>query len=97
VAVDTYIHKIFKDPGSIQDLQISCVAYISSATIHKDWIILFTCDAKNSFGGYVGNKEYMVLWNNGIDWDGMNDPARAFARGLWEGANPNTEQAIANF
>jgi hypothetical protein len=94
-AIGQYIHAVFKDPSSIQDLRVLSVVYNNRAAIHKDWVIAFSCNAKNSFGGYVGNKNYFVLWNGtGIDWDGMNDPARAMLRGMYEGVGE--ERPFAN-
>ena len=94
-AVGTFIKRCLKDPDSAKDISCAMPYFNTRATVHKDWIIKFACNAKNSFGAYVGTKVYVVLWRGGgIDWDGINDPARAFLRGMYEGLNE--EPPIAN-
>jgi hypothetical protein len=86
-AVDTFIHSRFHDPYSVQDLKIANPVFNHNATIHKDWVIVFSCNAKNSFGAYIGVQRYYVLWKDGqIDWQAIDDPGRAFLRGMLEGA-----------
>jgi hypothetical protein len=86
-AVESFIHTRFRDPYSVQELSIAPAFFNSKATVHKDWVIAFTCNAKNGLGGYTGIQRYYVLWKNGsIDWEAIDDPGRAFWRGMMEGA-----------
>src|SRR5262245_46143664 len=52
--VKLFIRRTFKDPNSVQDLTIAAPFFNTRATTHKDWVILFECNAKNGFGGYTG-------------------------------------------
>ncbi|MCD9959420.1 hypothetical protein LVT17_27945, partial [Klebsiella pneumoniae] len=42
----------------------------SGFTTYYGWLVPFTLNAKNSYGGYVGNKSYLYLVNknNAIDY-----------------------------
>jgi hypothetical protein len=74
IAVNEFIHKLCKDPYSVQDLEIDAPFWNIHGMAHKDWIIRFRCNAKNSFGAYVGIKEHDVMWKDGaIDWPATQD------------------------
>jgi hypothetical protein len=73
-AVTQYINSTFKDPSSIQNLQIG-TPYFGLNGLHtiggntiNEWIIPFVCNARNSFGGYTGQQVHNICWNGGIDW-----------------------------
>lgn len=73
-AVNEFIHKAFKDPYSVQDLTIYPAYWNKKATIHKDWVIPFSCDAKNSFGAYIGLRRHYAMWRDGkLDVKACND------------------------
>lgn len=68
--VHQYIAQAFKDPGSVQNLQIGTPRMSRVGTNRTEWLIPFTCNAKNSFGGYVGNQLTIVPVRFGqIDWN----------------------------
>ena len=64
-AVKYFIGRTFKDPYSVRDLRIGVPFWNTKATTHKDWIIAFECNAKNSFGAYIGVQTHAVMWRNG--------------------------------
>jgi hypothetical protein len=64
-AVMQFIHQYFKDPNSVQDLRIATPFFNTRATTHKDWVIVFECNAKNGFGGYTGIHRHAIMWKDG--------------------------------
>jgi hypothetical protein len=70
-AVNQYIPASFKDPASVQDLSIGTpffgISWTNSLSYRniKDWIIPFSCNAKNSYGGYTGIQQHAVCWSDG--------------------------------
>jgi hypothetical protein len=76
-AVKTYIRQVFKDPDSVKDLSKPMLAQYGvswsnslSGRPIRAWIIAFTCNARNSYGGYTGTQAHMICWNSsGIDWN----------------------------
>jgi len=64
-AVNYYISRVFKDPHSVQDLRLLNVFFNTRATTHKDWVIVFECNAKNGFGGYTGLHTHAIMWKDG--------------------------------
>jgi hypothetical protein len=64
-AVNYYISRTFKDPHSVQDLRLVNVFFNTRATTHKDWVILFECNAKNGFGAYTGIHTHAIMWKDG--------------------------------
>jgi hypothetical protein len=66
--VHEFIQKHFKDPYSIQDLVIGRPIMGRIGTL-PEIVVPFTCNAKNSFGAYIGTRRYYVCVRNGaIDW-----------------------------
>jgi hypothetical protein len=87
-AVIEYILRIWKDPDSAKDIALWLPVYNTRATIHKDWLIIFAANGKNSFGAYVGIQVYVICWANGsIDYNGQANLEywKAFVKGLQEG------------
>jgi hypothetical protein len=71
-AVREYIHTAFKDPYSVQDLTIgrpylqkSYKGLVNGGGFDYIWNIPFSCNAKNSYGGYTGIKRSVALYNGG--------------------------------
>jgi hypothetical protein len=62
----TYIFKTFRDPHSVQDLQIDTPRMLSPLATGPEWYIGFRCNAKNSFGGYTGVQEHGVYVKHGV-------------------------------
>lgn len=81
--VTQYIHTSFADPYSVQDL------VIEPAVLRKgDWIIFFSCNAKNGFGAYTGSqRKWVHVRNNQINWPAQksdqfwNEVAQTVANG----------------
>ena len=82
-AVREYIHTAFKDPYSVQDLTIgtpylqkSYRGLVNGGGFDYVWNIPFSCNAKNSYGGYTGIKRSVALYNGGRVVSGyqVNDP-----------------------
>ncbi len=70
--VHEYIHDSFKDPYSVQDLTIgrpylqkSYKGLVNGGGFDYVWNIPFSCNAKNSYGGYTGIKRSVALYNGG--------------------------------
>jgi hypothetical protein len=75
-AIVSYIRALFKDPDSVKAISLGLPFFNHRATIHKDWIVQFRCNAKNSFGAYTGQEQFTICWAHGdIDWDGTRDLA----------------------
>jgi hypothetical protein len=81
--VNQYIHTSFVDPYSVQDLTVEAPVQHGN-----DWIIYFSCNAKNRMGGYTGHERNVVMARNGaIDWpaqhstDFWNQVAQGVANG----------------
>jgi hypothetical protein len=69
--VQQYIHESFKDPYSVMDLQIGAPVLCSYPAMNRaaEWEINFSCNAKNSFGAYIGKRRYVIfVVNGGLDW-----------------------------
>jgi hypothetical protein len=70
--VDQYIHTAFKDPYSVQELVVQQPVLYHTTNRTATWRIVFSCNAKNSFGAYIGRKAYVLFVRNGaIDWQHM--------------------------
>jgi hypothetical protein len=61
----SYIHDTFKDPDSIKDLKIVQPELQKTLTGEYRWSILFSVNAKNSFGAYTGPIPYQLLCSHG--------------------------------
>jgi hypothetical protein len=68
--VHQYIHDSFKDPYSVQDLTIgrpylqkSYKGLVNGGGFNYVWNIPFSCNGKNSYGGYTGIKRSVALYN----------------------------------
>lgn len=73
-AIVQTIRRILKDPESAIGIDFGMPTYNTRATKHKDWIIRFQVNAKNSFGGYTGTSIFTICWaNGGIDYEGQRD------------------------
>jgi len=70
--VAQYIHTAFKDPYSVQELVVQQPVLYHTMNRAATWRIVFSCNAKNSFGAYIGRKSYVLFVRNGaIDWQHM--------------------------
>ena len=63
----------FKDPYSVVVTELKTAAYpkrgymldVNGKLYWKGWVTLVNANAKNSYGGYIGNKPYFVAMKNG--------------------------------
>jgi hypothetical protein len=71
--VHNYIAKTFKDPYSVRDLEINkpTKGWFTGARIFGEpsayygWEVIFTVNAKNSFGAYTGRQQIDLLVRDG--------------------------------
>jgi hypothetical protein len=68
--VTQYVHIAFKDPYSVRDLLVGRPVLRYPLMGGPIWAVPFSCNGKNSFGAYIGNRRYEVLIarNGQIDW-----------------------------
>jgi hypothetical protein len=60
-----YIRTTFKDPDSIKDLKVLKPELQKTLTGLYRWSILFSVNAKNSYGAYAGPTAYQILYSQG--------------------------------
>jgi len=66
--VHEYIQRHFKDPYSVQDLVIG-QPIVGRIGAQPEMVVPFICNARNSFGAYIGARRYNVCVRNGsVDW-----------------------------
>lgn len=76
VAVQGWVdHGGLKDPSSAQvrDIQVLSRGGIQNGLLNGGewrygWIISFECNAKNSYGAYIGFRRRYLIWNKGQTW-----------------------------
>jgi len=87
-AVEEYISKTFKDPYSVRDLKVGVprLAHVAAGGYDHLWVIPFSCNAKNSFGAYIGNREVLAFYSNGSVVGGQSE----YPLGFWEFFNGQT-------
>jgi hypothetical protein len=69
--VSQYILISFKDPDSIKNLRISTPYRLRSRTYNGYWAVCIQANARNSYGGYVGLKDYIYIFKGGRIIDQM--------------------------
>lgn len=69
--VANYIRQTFKDPSSMTDTSLSAPYVLKSRTWNGQWAVCLRTNAKNSYGGYVGLRDYIFIFKGGEIVDTM--------------------------
>lgn len=82
-----FIKATFKDPRSVQDLEIGePTKYSRFRGIQNNggyffaWLVTFRCNAKNSYGGYVGIEAFQIVVRDGEFIGVPNEPVWHYFR-----------------
>lgn len=66
--VRLYIKENFKDPESVRDLEVGLPQryyYGRGSTVYYGYRIRYSCNAKNSYGGYTGKQAHYLFVSHG--------------------------------